>query len=138
MAKRNKILFLPLDGTKPRIVDDEPQERIDRRKADVKADLERRRKERLANRPSKIDWRRIENFIGYGNIKLLSSLSASRRAWPNRRRFARISYGDRRSNGLWMPRRLTRDSPTDQASSRRSRGDSRPGGDGGRDASLQR
>lgn len=69
MARRNKILFLPLDGTKPRMVDEEPQEEIDRRKAQVKADLERHRKERLANRPSKIDWRRIENFIGYGNIK---------------------------------------------------------------------
>lgn len=67
--KRNKILFIPLDGSKPRMVDDIPQEEIDRNKAKVMADIQRRKEQRLMNRPTKIDWDRIEAFVGYGNIE---------------------------------------------------------------------
>jgi hypothetical protein len=67
--KPNKILFIPLDGSKPRMVDDMPQEEIDRNKAKVMADIRRRQEERLMNRPTKIDWKRIEEFVGYGNIE---------------------------------------------------------------------
>ena len=58
-----------MDGTGPRMVDEEPQEEIDRRKAQVIADSDQRRRKRLANRPSEIDWGRVEKFIGYGNIE---------------------------------------------------------------------
>jgi hypothetical protein len=67
--RRNKILFIPLDGSEPRMVDDIPQEEIDRNKAKVFADMQRRKEQRLMNRPTKIDWKRIEAFVGYGNIE---------------------------------------------------------------------
>lgn len=69
MKKPNQILFIPMDGTAPRMVDEEPQAEIDLRKAQVIADSERRRQQRLANRPSSINWARIESFVGYGNIE---------------------------------------------------------------------
>ena len=51
------------------MVDDIPQDEIDRNKAKVTADIQRWREQRLMKRPTKIDWKRIENFIGYGNIE---------------------------------------------------------------------
>ena len=67
--KPNKILFIPLDGSKPRMVDDIPKEEIDRIKAKVMADIQRRKEQRLMNRPTKTNWKRIEEFVGYGSIE---------------------------------------------------------------------
>jgi hypothetical protein len=51
------------------MVDDMSQGEIDRNKATVLADIQKRKEQRLMNRPAKIDWKRIEDFIGYGNLE---------------------------------------------------------------------